>query len=277
MFESDLDSQTTHVGTAAIGCPAEQSSAAPPPNIQRRTFLATAFATIVGLVAMETARRFKRRARRAPRIQRRHHHPLLRLRPAPEKSRDREGPQDSRPMASTTRSRRLRHHAQRRHRNRLHRKILEPARQRTLPLHLLRQRPLRFRHEIRIRHRMAEFLSTHRCRERNRNPRHDFRHSPHRSFLHRMRRAPRPRLRRRPRTHRPALLHELRLVTFPETDIARSKPSSAPATYASSETVSEGPAKIARRFQRRVAVIATELRPGWDALTTSPSRTIISK
>jgi peptide-methionine (R)-S-oxide reductase len=56
MFESDLDSQTTHVGTAAIGCPAEQSSAAPPPNIQRRAFLATAFATIVGLVLWQWKR-----------------------------------------------------------------------------------------------------------------------------------------------------------------------------------------------------------------------------
>ena len=51
MFESDLD-----VGTAATGCPAEQSSAAPPPNIQRRAFLATSFATIVGLVLWQWKR-----------------------------------------------------------------------------------------------------------------------------------------------------------------------------------------------------------------------------
>jgi peptide-methionine (R)-S-oxide reductase len=50
MFDSDLDNKMTHVGTAAPGCPAEQSSAAPPPNIQRRAFLATSFATIAGLV-----------------------------------------------------------------------------------------------------------------------------------------------------------------------------------------------------------------------------------
>ena len=49
MFDFDLDSKTTPVGTAAPGCPAEQSSAAPPPNIQRRAFLATSFATIAGL------------------------------------------------------------------------------------------------------------------------------------------------------------------------------------------------------------------------------------
>ncbi len=49
MFESDLDSKTTQVGTAAPGSPAEQRSAAPPPNLQRRAFLATSFATIAGL------------------------------------------------------------------------------------------------------------------------------------------------------------------------------------------------------------------------------------
>ena len=49
MFDSDLDSKTTHVGTAAPGCPAEQSSAASPPNMQRRVFLATSVATIAGL------------------------------------------------------------------------------------------------------------------------------------------------------------------------------------------------------------------------------------
>jgi peptide-methionine (R)-S-oxide reductase len=50
MFDSDSDNKTTHVGMAAPGCPAEQSSAAPPPNIQRRAFLAASFATLAGLV-----------------------------------------------------------------------------------------------------------------------------------------------------------------------------------------------------------------------------------
>ena len=45
-------------------------------------------------------------------------------------------------------SQRLRHHPQRRYGNGIYRKILEPSRQRTIPLHLLRQRALRFRHEI---------------------------------------------------------------------------------------------------------------------------------
>ena len=49
MFDSDLDSKTTHVGTAAPGCPAERNSAKSPPNIQRRVFLATSIATIAGL------------------------------------------------------------------------------------------------------------------------------------------------------------------------------------------------------------------------------------
>lgn len=49
MFDSDLDRKATHVGTATPGRPAEQSSAASPPNIQRRVFLATSVATIAGL------------------------------------------------------------------------------------------------------------------------------------------------------------------------------------------------------------------------------------
>jgi len=49
MFDSDLDREPTHVGTAAPGCPAEQRSAAASPNMQRRAFLATSFATIAGL------------------------------------------------------------------------------------------------------------------------------------------------------------------------------------------------------------------------------------
>jgi peptide-methionine (R)-S-oxide reductase len=49
MFDSDLDSKTTRVGTAAPGCPAEQNSAAASPNIQRRAFLASAMAAIGGL------------------------------------------------------------------------------------------------------------------------------------------------------------------------------------------------------------------------------------
>ena len=71
----------------------------------------------------------------------------------------------------------------------------------TLPLHLLRQRALRFRHEIRVRHGMAQLLGADRRRKRDRDPRLNVRHGSHRGRLHRMRRAPRPRLRRRPRAY----------------------------------------------------------------------------
>jgi peptide-methionine (R)-S-oxide reductase len=50
MLAPDRNRDRTNVGTAARGCPAEQSSAASPPNIQRRAFLATSAATIAGLV-----------------------------------------------------------------------------------------------------------------------------------------------------------------------------------------------------------------------------------
>ncbi len=56
MFDSDLDSKTTDVGTAASGCPAEQSSAAPSPNMHRRAFLATSFATMAGIVLWQWKR-----------------------------------------------------------------------------------------------------------------------------------------------------------------------------------------------------------------------------
>jgi peptide-methionine (R)-S-oxide reductase len=54
MFDSDLDRvKKGHVGTAAFGCPAEQSSAASSPNLQRRAFLATSLATVAGLAIWE--------------------------------------------------------------------------------------------------------------------------------------------------------------------------------------------------------------------------------
>jgi peptide-methionine (R)-S-oxide reductase len=48
MFEQDADRKTTHVGTAAPGCPAERSSASAG-SMQRRTFLAASAATVAGL------------------------------------------------------------------------------------------------------------------------------------------------------------------------------------------------------------------------------------
>ena len=45
----DSGEKKENVGTAAPGCPAEQSSAAALPNRQRRIFLATSLATVAGL------------------------------------------------------------------------------------------------------------------------------------------------------------------------------------------------------------------------------------
>ncbi len=61
MPETDRNRETIHVGTAAFGCPAEQSSAgsrsvASPPNMQRRVFLATSVATIAGLALWQWKR-----------------------------------------------------------------------------------------------------------------------------------------------------------------------------------------------------------------------------
>lgn len=56
MFDSDLDREPTHVGTAATGGTAEQSPAALPPNIQRRVFLASSIATIAGLALWQWRR-----------------------------------------------------------------------------------------------------------------------------------------------------------------------------------------------------------------------------
>jgi peptide-methionine (R)-S-oxide reductase len=54
MFDSNLDREPTHVGTASSGFPAEQSSAIP--NMQRRVFLATSIATIAGLALWQWKR-----------------------------------------------------------------------------------------------------------------------------------------------------------------------------------------------------------------------------
>ncbi len=204
MFDSDLDREPT----------------AKPTNLRRRAFLASAAVAIGGLTLWQWKRPAVLNAAAAlpepkdvtvvlfsdsgQRLK------TVRI-PKVIKTPDR--------MAQPTRRRSLRHHPQRRHRNRLHRKILEPARQRHLSLHLLRQRALRFSDQIRVRHRMAQFLGAHRPRERNRNPRHHSRHGPHRHRLHRMRRSPRPRLRRRPRAHRSSLLHELSLAALCEANV----------------------------------------------------------
>lgn len=71
-------------------------------------------------------------------------------------------------------------------------------------------------HQIRLRHRLAQFLGAHCCRERPRDPRYNLWHGSHRGFLYRMRCPPRPRLRRRPRAHAPSLLHEFCVAALHE-------------------------------------------------------------
>jgi peptide-methionine (R)-S-oxide reductase len=56
MFDSDLDHKTAHVGTAAPGRPAEQSSARHPANVQRRVFLGTSVAALAGLALWKWSR-----------------------------------------------------------------------------------------------------------------------------------------------------------------------------------------------------------------------------
>ena len=98
----------------------------------------------------------------------------------------------------------------RRHGARLLRRHMEPARQRHLPLHLLRHGPLQLGNKIRIRHRLAQLLAAHRPRECGRIHRLNPGHGPHRRLMPPLRRAPGPRLQRRPAPHRPPLLPELR-------------------------------------------------------------------
>ena len=56
IFDSDLDREPTHVGSAVTGCKAEQNSAAASPNLQRRVFLAASIATIAGLALWQWKR-----------------------------------------------------------------------------------------------------------------------------------------------------------------------------------------------------------------------------
>ncbi len=56
MFDRYLDGKRDRVGAAAPGCPAEQSSAVPPPNIQRRAFIASSFTALAGLALWQWRR-----------------------------------------------------------------------------------------------------------------------------------------------------------------------------------------------------------------------------
>ena len=92
----------------------------------------------------------------------------------------------------------------------LHRPQLGQPQRRALSLHLLRQRPLHQRHQVRFRHRLAELLAAHRQGQRRRDPGHHLRHDAHRRLLRALRRPSRPRLRRRAEADGAPLLHERR-------------------------------------------------------------------
>ena len=74
--------------------------------------------------------------------------------------------------------------------------------QRDLPLHLLRQRAVRFGDEVRIRHRLAQFLGADHLRECHGDTRHYPWCGTCCGFLHGVRRASRSRIRRWSRAHR---------------------------------------------------------------------------
>ena len=79
----------------------------------------------------------------------------------------------------------------------------------TYHLRRLRRRAVQLRHQVRLRHRLAELLRARGRRER-RDPRGPQpRDGPHRGPVPPLRRPPRPRVRRRPQPDRPALLHQL--------------------------------------------------------------------
>ena len=78
----------------------------------------------------------------------------------------------------------VRHNSSCRHRVRLQRKILEPARQRPLPLHMLRQRSFQFGDEIRIRYWLAQFLAADCGGKRSQHQRHQSRCGEDRRSLH---------------------------------------------------------------------------------------------
>ena len=81
---------------------------------------------------------------------------------------------------------------------------------RRLPLRGLRRDAVRRRHEVRLRHRLAELHRAGRRRGGRAAPRQQPVHAPHGGPLPQLRWPSRPRVRRRPRAHRAALLHQLR-------------------------------------------------------------------
>ena len=86
------------------------------------------------------------------------------------------------------------------------------TRGRPLPLHLLQYRAFRFKDQIRIGYRLAEFLPANRQRKRERHIGFDFRNGSNRSRVRALRGPPRARVYRWPPSNGIALLYELSLA-----------------------------------------------------------------
>ena len=95
------------------------------------------------------------------------------------------------------------------HRAGVHRRLPRHQSAGRLPLRLLRAALVRCRHQVRLRHRLAELLRADRRGRGGVRDRSQPRHGAHRGAVQPLRCASRPRVSRRPRADRPALLHEL--------------------------------------------------------------------
>ncbi len=226
MSASDFDRETARVGTAAPGCPAEQSSAASPPNIQRRVFLATSIATIAGLALWQWRKTAVLQAApladSAPKEV-----TIILFSDAGErlqqvriakviKTTDQWRQQLPPGVFDITRHADTEIAFSGKYWN-LHDKGIDRC---ICCDNALFDSATKFESG-------TGWPSVHRRRERARDPRHNSRYSAHGGRLHRMRRPPRPRLRRRPRTHPSPLLHEFRLSALRKTDLRLARSASA--------------------------------------------------
>src|SRR5581483_1405644 len=99
--------------------------------------------------------------------------------------------------------------APQRHRAALHREVRPQPRRRHVPLRRLWGAAVRLRHEVRLRHGLAELHVAGARRERDHGGRPLARHASHRGHVCALRRPSRARVPRRSRPDRPAVLHQL--------------------------------------------------------------------
>ena len=99
--------------------------------------------------------------------------------------------------------------AQEGHRARVHRRLLGREGRRHVPLRRLRPGAVQLRHQVRLRHRVAQLLGPGRRRQGRDAARQQPVDAAHRGRLCALRRPPGARLRRRPEPDRAALLHQL--------------------------------------------------------------------